>query len=86
MRSYMICTAHRRKLSRPGNAVRIGDRRCPYGVLMGKPQGKIQLGRPRCSWAGNINMDIQEVGWGGAWMGLIWIMIGTTYELFRTRL
>jgi hypothetical protein len=36
--------------------------------------------------ASNINMDVQEVGWGGAWMGLMWLMIETICELFRTRL
>jgi len=53
---------------------------------VGKPQGKIQLGSRRCRWAGSINMNIQEVGWCDACMGLIWLMIGTTCELFRTRL
>jgi len=41
MSSYMICTAHQSKLGRPGNAVRMGERKCAYRVLMGKPQGKM---------------------------------------------
>ena len=32
---------------------------------MGKPEGKIPLGRPRCRWENNIKMDLQEVGYGG---------------------
>jgi hypothetical protein len=33
-------------------------------VLVGKPEGKKPLGRPRCRWEGNIKMELQEVGWG----------------------
>jgi hypothetical protein len=36
-----------------------------YRVLVGKPEGKIPLGRPRCRWEDNIKMDLQEVGYGG---------------------
>jgi hypothetical protein len=36
--------------------------RCVYRVLVGKPEGKTPLGRPRLEWEGNINMDLQEVG------------------------
>jgi len=33
-----------------------------YGVLMGKPEGKRQLGRPTRKWEGNIRMDLEDVG------------------------
>ena len=33
-----------------------------YRVLVGEPEGKRPLGRPRCSWEDNIKMDLQEVG------------------------
>jgi hypothetical protein len=36
-----------------------------YRVLLGKPEGKRPLGRPRRRWEYNINMDLQEVGCGG---------------------
>jgi hypothetical protein len=40
-------------------------------VLMGKPEGKRLLGRPRHRWEDNIRMDLQEVGCGGMdWIGL----------------
>jgi hypothetical protein len=40
-------------------------------VLMGKPEGKRPLGRPRHRWEDNIKMDLQEVGcWGGNWITL----------------
>jgi hypothetical protein len=35
-----------------------------YRVLVGKPEGKRPLGRPRRRWEDNIRMDLQEVGWG----------------------
>jgi hypothetical protein len=42
-----------------------------YRVLVGKPQGKRPLGRPRHRWEDNIRMDLQEVGCGGMdWIGL----------------
>ena len=39
-------------------------------VLVGKPEGKRPLGRPRRRWVGNIKMELQEVGGGGVWMDL----------------
>jgi hypothetical protein len=36
-----------------------------YSVLVGKPEGKRLLGRPRRRWEDNIKMDLQEVGYGG---------------------
>jgi hypothetical protein len=36
-----------------------------HRVLVGKPEGKRPLGRPRCRWEDNIKMDIQKVGCGG---------------------
>ena len=46
-----------------GHVARMGKRR---GVLVGKPEGKRPLGRPRCRWEdNNIKMDLQEVGCGG---------------------
>jgi hypothetical protein len=49
----------------------MGERRGAYRVLVGKPEGKRQLGRSRHRWEGNIKMDLQEVGWGGRdWIDL----------------
>jgi len=42
----------------------MGERRGVYRVLVGKPEGKRPLGRPRHRWEGNIKMDLQEVGCG----------------------
>jgi hypothetical protein len=42
-----------------------------YRVLVGKPEGKRPLGRPRRRCEDNIRMDLKEVGWGGMdWIGL----------------
>jgi hypothetical protein len=40
------------------------ERKGAYRVLMGKPEGRGPLGRPRRRWEDSIKMDLQEVGWG----------------------
>jgi len=53
------------------HVARMGEERGVYRVLVGKPEGKIPMGRPRCRWVNNIRMDIQEVGCGYMdWIGL----------------
>jgi len=54
----------------------MGDRKSAYRVLVGRPEGKNPLGRPRCRWVDNIKIDLQEVGWK-AWTGMFWLRIGT---------
>jgi hypothetical protein len=41
-----------------------GEKRNAYRLLVGKPEGKRQLGRPRRRWVDNIRMNLGEVGWG----------------------
>ena len=54
-----------------GHLARIGEERGVYRVLVGKPEGKRQLGRPRRRWVDNIRMDLQEVRCGYMdWIGL----------------
>jgi hypothetical protein len=48
----------------------MGEGRGVHRVLVGKPEGKRPLGRPRLRWEENIKMDLQEVGVGGDWMEL----------------
>jgi hypothetical protein len=48
-----------------GHVARVGERRGIYRVLVGKPEGKISLGRPRHRWEDNIKMDLQDAGCGG---------------------
>ena len=50
---------------------RMEEGRDVHKDLVGKPEGKIPLGRPRCRWEDNIKMDLEEVGRGcGDWMEL----------------
>jgi hypothetical protein len=51
----------------------MGEKRNTYRLLVGKPEGKRPLGRPRCRWVDNIiRMDLGEVGWGDVdWIGLV---------------
>jgi len=59
-------------MRRAGHVARIGARGGVYSVLVGKPEGKRPLGRPRLRWEDNIMMDIQEVGCGGVdWIDLV---------------
>jgi hypothetical protein len=49
----------------------MGEERGVYRVLVGKPEGRRPLGRPRRRWVDNIRMDLQEVGCGHVdWIGL----------------
>jgi hypothetical protein len=49
----------------------MGERRGAYRALVGKPEGRRPLGRPRHRWEDNIKMDLREVGCGGAdWINL----------------
>jgi hypothetical protein len=61
-----------RIMRRAGHVARVGARRAVNSALVGKPEGKRPLGRPRLRWEGNIMMDIQEVGCGGVdWIDLV---------------
>jgi hypothetical protein len=47
------------------------EKRNAYRLLVGKPEGRRRLGRPRRRWLNNIRMDLVEVGWGDVdWIGL----------------
>ena len=60
-----------RRMRWAGHVARVGEDRGVHRVLVGKPEGKRPLGRPRRRWENSIKMDIQEVGGGrGAWMEL----------------
>ena len=60
-----------RRMRWVGHVARMGEEKGVYRVLVGKPEGKIPLGRPRCRWVDNIRTDLQEVGCGYVdWIGL----------------
>jgi len=60
-----------RRMRWAGHVARMGEDRGVHRVLVGKPEGKRPLRRPRRRWEDNIKMDLQEVGGGrGDWMEL----------------
>ena len=66
----------------------MGERRGVYRVLVGKPEGKRQFGRPRRRWEDNIKMDLQEVGCGGMdWIDMVqdrerwWALVNAVMNL-----
>jgi hypothetical protein len=56
-----------------GHVAWIREERGVYKILVGKPEGKRPLGKPRYRWEDNIRMDLQEVGCGG----MDWLRIET---------
>jgi hypothetical protein len=67
-----------RRLRWAGHVERMGEMRNAYRMLVRKAEGKVPLGRPRHRWVDNIKMDRREIGLDGmAWIGLIWLRMGT---------
>jgi len=62
-----------------GHVARTGDSRGVYRDLVGKPEGKRQLVRPRRRWEDNITMDLQEVGCGS----MDWIELAQNRDWWR---
>ena len=62
-----------------GHVARMRERRGVYRVLVGKPEGKRPLGRPRHRWEDNIKMDLQGVGCGG----MDWIELAQDRDKWR---
>ena len=62
-----------------GHVARMGEKRGVYRVLVEKPEGKIQLERPRGRWEDNIKRDLQEVGC----RGVDWIELAQDRDRWR---
>ena len=62
-----------------GHVACMGEWKGVYRILVGKPEGKRPLERPRSRWKDNIKMDLQEVGYGGT----DWIELAQDRERWR---
>jgi len=78
--SNIVRVIKSRRMRRAGRVARIFEERGVYRFLVGKPEGKKPLGRPRCRWVDNIRMDIQEVGCGY----IDWIRLAQDRDSWRT--
>jgi hypothetical protein len=57
----------------------MGPKRIAYRILVGKPEGRAPLGRPRHGWMDNIKMDLREIGWDG----MDWIALAQDRDQWR---
>jgi hypothetical protein len=60
------------------NGARMGAKKNAYRILVGKPEGKKMLGRPRRRWEDNIKIYLRERYNGMVWTGSNWLRIGTS--------
>jgi hypothetical protein len=77
-----------KKMRWAGHVACLGEGRGVYRVLVGRPEGKRPLGRPRHRWEDNIKMDLREIGIGGVnWIQLAqdwvqwWACVNTVMNL-----
>jgi hypothetical protein len=68
-----------RRIRWAGHVVRMGEERKVYKVLVGKPEGKRPLGRPRRRWEDGIRMDLRDIGVGG----VDWIRLSQDRDRWR---
>jgi hypothetical protein len=68
-----------RRMRLAGHVARMGEKSNAQKILVGKPDGKRPLGRPRCRWVDNIRMDLREIGWGG----MDWIDVAQDRDEWR---
>jgi hypothetical protein len=66
-----------RRMRWAGHVARMGEERKLYKILVGKPEGRKPLGRPRRRWEDGVKMDLREIGLWGVWIGFDWLRTGT---------
>jgi hypothetical protein len=64
-----------RRMRWAGHVACMGEGRNVYRILVGKPEGKSPLERPRHKWEDGVKMDLMGIGWG-LWNGFTWLTIG----------
>jgi hypothetical protein len=61
-----------RRMRWEGHVAQMGEVRGAYNILVGRPEGRRPLERPRCRWEDNIKMDLREIGFGDVdWINLV---------------
>jgi hypothetical protein len=68
-----------RRMRLAGDVARTGAKKNAYRILVGKPDGKRPLGRPRRRWVDNIKIDLGEIGWDG----MDWIYLAQDRDQWR---
>jgi hypothetical protein len=76
---YIIRMIKPRRMRWAGHIAQMGARRNEYRILVGKPEGKRPLGRPRCWWLDNIKMNLRDIGW----CGMDWIDLAQDKDVWR---
>jgi hypothetical protein len=76
--STIVQVTKSRRMRWVGHVVRMGEGRGVYMVLVGKPEGKRPLGRPKRRWE-DMNVDFQEMGFGG----MDWIELAQDRDMWR---
>jgi len=75
----VVLVTKSRKMNWASHVAHMGERRGVYMVLVGEPEGKRPLGRPRRRWEDNIKMDLQEMGC----VGMDWIELAQDRDSWR---
>jgi hypothetical protein len=68
-----------RRMRWAGHIAQMGEKRNAYRILVGIPERKRPLGRPRRRWVDNIKMDLREIGWDG----MDWIDLAQNRDQWR---
>jgi hypothetical protein len=71
-----------KRMRSAGNVAHMGENKNAYRILVGKPEGKRPLRRPRLRWQSDIRMDLREIGLGG----MDWIDLAQDREQWRSLL
>jgi hypothetical protein len=77
--SLIITTAIKSRMRWAGHVARMGYKRNTYRVLVGKPEGKTQRGRPGCRWQNDVKIDLKQI----KWQSVYWIRLAKDRDKWR---